>query len=85
LIVTAAFALVAFGWVAGRSQAPAPDFELVVNSPEGETVIQCVGGCKLVWAERGINPNAQPLSEFKYRCGGRERCSSGKVAGWIGH
>jgi hypothetical protein len=49
--VTAALALVLvlFGWVVGRSQASQPDFEFTVDAPSGETTVQCVRGCELLW------------------------------------
>ena len=85
IIVAAALALIAFGWIAGRAQMSAPDFEIRVDAPVGATYIECVRGCKLVWVERGINPNAVPQNEFQYSCSGRvERCKSGRIGGWVG-
>jgi len=54
-------------------------------TPVGATTITCVKGCTLAWVERGVNPNSQPLLTFSYRRTGPtvERCSSGKVGGWI--
>ena len=78
-------ALVGMGWAAGTAQTSAPDFELVVNAPSGETTIECVRGCKLAWVERGLNPNSSPMQSFTFKCSGTPdaRCSSFKVGGWI--
>jgi hypothetical protein len=80
--VAVAVALILVGWAVGRGQTVAPDFELVVDAPGGETTIQCVKGCKLAWVERGVNPNATPIPTFTYRCTG-SRCSSARVGGWL--
>ena len=78
-------ALITLGWMAGKAQTAEPNFEIVVNAPEGETMIECVRGCELAWVERGVNPNAKPMPTFRFSCrGNRElRCSSAKVGGWI--
>jgi len=81
-IAVIALLLVSFGWVAGRSQTSAPDFEFIVNAPSGETIIECVRGCNLLWVERGIPENATPQTRFTYSCGAA-RCSSGSIGGWI--
>ena len=70
------------GWAVGRAQTSAPTFELVVDAPEGETIIRCVRGCELAWVERGLNANASRGSTFKYACTA-PRCSSGRVGGWL--
>ena len=75
-----ALLLVGAGWAVGRAQTPAPDFELLVNAPGGQTTIDCVRGCNLAWVERGVTSAA--TARFEYTCGA-ERCSSGKVGGWI--
>jgi hypothetical protein len=72
-------------WAAGRAQTSNPDFELIVNSPGGETTVACSRGCGLAWVERGINPTAKPMPTFKYACSGAERCSSYEIGGWIKH
>lgn len=79
-----ALTLIGLGWVAAKAQAPesAPDFELQVDAPGGPTTITCVRGCKLVWIERGVNPNAAPQRAFDFACSA-SRCSSGRVGGWI--
>jgi hypothetical protein len=78
-----AVTMLALGWSAGRSQAPAPpDFELLVDAPPGETTIECVRGCALAWVQRGVNPSAVPIPKFTYSCSGSARCSSGRVGGW---
>lgn len=85
--VALAAALVMAGWAAGRATTVAPDFELIVDAPGGETTVRCVKGCTLAWVERGVNPSATPTSTFKYACtgstGSQSRCSSGRVGGWL--
>ena len=78
-------AAVALGWITGSAQTSEPDFEIVVNAPEGETTIQCVRGCDLAFVERGVNPNSKPMPTFRFQCRGtvHSRCSSMKVGGWI--
>lgn len=84
-----AIGLVALGWVAsGIAQATRPDFELIVKAPAGETIIECASGCNLAWVERGRLPNFTPIPTFTFECGGVgattiNRCSSGKVGGWV--
>jgi hypothetical protein len=78
--------LIGSGWSLGRAQSPAPDFEIRVTASVGETIIDCVKGCTLVWSERGINPNSVPQRQFKYGCGGATApmtCPSGRIAGWV--
>ena len=70
------------GWVLGRAQAATPDFELIVNAPGGETSVECVRGCGLQWAQRGLNPNSAPAATFTFSCGASE-CSSGRIGGWL--
>jgi hypothetical protein len=83
--IVVAAALVGCGWLAGSAQTQAPDFELVVNAPVGETTVTCKRGCDLLWVERGIPTGAERQSEFSFRCGGAgvQRCSSATVGGWI--
>ncbi len=67
--------LVLGGWAVGVAQSTEPAFEIVVSAPAGETSIRCVRGCKLAWVERGVNPHAQPDSNFTFRCSGAiDRC-----------
>jgi hypothetical protein len=41
-------------------------------------------GCELVWAERGINPNAARMPTFTFQCSGKvARCSSATIGGWV--
>ena len=77
--------LLVIGWLVGRAQTSEPDFELVVNAPEGFTSIHCVRGCTLAFVERGVNPNAKPVPTFKFECRRTpdSRCSSMKVGDWI--
>jgi hypothetical protein len=75
--------MIMLGWAAGRAQSSQPDFELIVNSPPGETTVECNRGCQLAWVERGVSPTVTPNPTFKYGCSGTERCSSYKIGGWI--
>ena len=84
-IAAMAVALIALGWIAGRAQVSTPDFEIVIDAPEGHTNVECVRGCKLMWVARGIPSGAMPNEHFEYSCRGAERCGSGKVGGWIEH
>jgi hypothetical protein len=79
-----ALALIGLGWVAARAQVAAPDFEIVVNAPTGQTTVQCVRGCTLMWIARGINPNSQPNPSFTFSCTAAQGCSSSRVGGWLG-
>ena len=84
--IVVAAGLIGLGWVIGSAQVSEPDFELIVNAPVGQTSVQCVRGCELMWVERGINPNDTPRSTFSFGCEGLvNRCSSAKVGGWIKH
>lgn len=74
-------AALVIGWAVGKAQTPAPDFELIVNAPGGDTTIECLRGCTLQWWERGPNPNSVPTAKFSYSCSG-SRCSSGRIGGW---
>jgi hypothetical protein len=84
-------ALMGIGWMAAKAQTSEPDFELIVNAPNGETTIECVRGCELAWVQRGLNANSKPMPKFLFGCGGgavggdasEARCSSFKVGGWI--
>jgi hypothetical protein len=80
-----AVTLVGMGWMAAKAQTAAPDFEIVVNAPEGETTIECVRGCGLAWVGRGVPSSVNPEQTFKFRCAGAPdgRCSSFKVGGWL--
>jgi hypothetical protein len=78
--------LIALGWVAGHSQTAQPDFEILVNSPKGETTVECVKGCALAWVERGDPATKTPTPTFSYACRGgdsEQRCSSARIGGWI--
>ncbi len=81
--VVVALALIGMGWAAARAQTPAPDFEIVVNAPTGQTTVQCVRGCGLMWIARGVNPNSQPTEKFTFSCTAPQGCSSSRVGGWI--
>lgn len=85
LLIAIAAALVGTGWMVGQAQSAEPDFQIVVNAPEGETTITCVRGCHLAFVERGVNPNSKPLPTFRFRCSrtADSRCSSMKVGGWM--
>ena len=81
-LAAAAVGLIFMGWVAGRTQTGAPDFEFTVDAPSGETTVECVRGCELLWIERGPAPTAGHSKKFVYSCGA-VRCGSGRVGGWI--
>ena len=83
-MVMLALTLVAVGWFGAKAQSSTPDFELIVDAPGGETTVECLRGCNLVWVERGTNTNATPQAKFTYRCGA-SRCSSGRIGGWVSH
>jgi hypothetical protein len=85
LRIAIALAFVGLGWTIGKAQMPRPDFELIVDAPPGDTMIQCARGCKLMWVERGVNPNDTPQTTFSFGCRGvgLDRCSSARVGGWI--
>jgi len=83
-----AVGLLAIGWVAGRAQAPLPDFELVIDAPEGRTNVECVKGCAgLAWIERMVPGTVPPPTRtvFTYGCSnsGNARCGSGRIGGWL--
>ena len=79
-------ALVGAGWAAGRAQEPLPDFELVIDAPEGRTNIECVRGCQgLARVERSV-PGTVPVprtTTFWFACSNSasERCGSSRIAG----
>ena len=80
--------LIGTGWGIGRAQQPLPDFELVVDAPEGQTTVICVRGCQgLAWIERMVPGTLEPPTEtaFKYGCtnSGNARCGSGRIGGWL--
>ena len=83
--VLMAAGLIALGWAAGSSQTSQPDFEIVVNSPVGETTVECRRGCALAWVERGDPATKTSEPTFSYECGGpaAQRCSSGRIGGWV--
>jgi len=81
--IAIATALIGLGWAAGKAQNAQPDFELIVDSPAGETSVTCARGCEMAWVERGVNPAAKPTSTFTFKCNGQVRCSSYKIGGWI--
>jgi len=70
------------GWTAGRAQTSAPDFELIVTAPSGQTSVECVRGCNLKWVERGNSANSGLMTKFTFACGASE-CSSGRIGGWL--
>lgn len=81
-------ALLGIGWTAGRAQSQysAPDFEVAIHAPVGETVIECVRGCELLWVERGgPGPGAEASPTFQFACRGAsvQQCRSGRIGGWI--
>ena len=82
--VVVGLAMLLIGYAAGQAQSGVPpDFELTVEAPEGETVIECVRGCELQWVQRGLIPGNTPMLQFRYACKGAPRCGSGRIGGWI--
>jgi hypothetical protein len=86
--VLLAVGLIGMGWSIGRAQAPLPDFELVIDAPEGRTNVDCVRGCEgLAWIERMVPGTVPPSSDtvFSYACSnsGNARCGSGRIGGWL--
>src|SRR5262245_31884798 len=55
ILVIAGF--LGMGWVAGRAQSAAADFEIVVSAPAGGAEITSIRGCAITWA-----PFRQPTS-----------------------
>jgi hypothetical protein len=86
LRIAIASGLIGLGWTAGKAQTAQPDFELIVDSPGGETSVTCARGCEMAWVERGFDPDpaAKPLLRFTFKCSNSlYRCSSGKIGGWV--
>jgi hypothetical protein len=84
--VLIAAGLVMLGWVAGHSQTAQPDFEIVIDSPNGQTTVECRRGCALAWVERGDPASKTPTPTFTYGCSGGnpdQRCSSARIGGWV--
>lgn len=77
-----AVAMIALGWTVGHAQRSAPDFELVVDAPNGSVKVECRRGCELVF---GRSVESLPQKTFSYACTGTVRCSSGVIAGWVRH
>ncbi len=85
LQIVVAVGLVGLGYAYGRAQTSAPDFEIVIDAPEGKTNIECVRGCTLAWVERGVLQNSIPKPSFNYGCSNSptQRCGSGRIGGWV--
>jgi hypothetical protein len=79
-----ALLLVAFGWVAGRAQAPPPEFTLAIEAPSGRTTVRCVRGCKLQGGRDEGNPHNSPTPSYWFECqeAANDRCSA-TVNGWL--
>jgi hypothetical protein len=83
-----ALGLIGLGWAVGRAQGAGPDFEIRIDAPEGQTILQCVRGCQLAWIERMVPEAVKPTdAPFTYACSNSQtgRCASGRVGGWIKH
>ena len=65
-----AVALLGIGWSA-RAQTTVADFELTVDAPSGETVINCAKGCNFTHdvglTETEARANT-PHTQFSFRC-----------------
>ena len=79
-----AFVLVGFGWAVGHAQRSEPEFMIAIDSPVGETRVECVSGCELMGARDLGNPSAGRLAVYVYGCDGQNvrRCRA-QIAGWI--
>jgi hypothetical protein len=79
-----AFSLVAFGWIAGRTETRAPELTLAIEAPEGRTMITCVRGCVLQGGRDEGNPDNRPVPKYWFECRGSDlqRCSA-TVNGWL--
>jgi hypothetical protein len=84
--IVVALSLVAFGWVTGKSQTPAPEFTLAIEAPSGRTMVKCVRGCTLQGGRDEGNPNNAPTENYEFECQGASslRCSA-TVNGWLKH
>jgi hypothetical protein len=76
--------LLLFGWIAGRAQAPEPEFTLAIDAPAGRTSVVCVKGCTLQGGRDEGNPSNRPVPNYFYECSGAtvKRCSA-RVNGWV--
>jgi hypothetical protein len=84
-VAVTALLLIGFGWVIGRAQVSQPDFAFIVNAPQGETTIECVQGCSLMYVGMGTPSGVTPKAKVQYSCSGSERCESGRIGGWTTH
>jgi hypothetical protein len=76
--------LLAFGWVVGRANTPAPEFTLTIEAPSGRTTVTCVRGCSLQGGRDDLNPTNVPMAKYYVECSGVERCNA-TVNGWLKH
>lgn len=90
MLTMLAAGLVGLGWTAAKAQSSSPDFEFEVyamghGGSSASATIQCLRGCSLIWAERGVNPNSAPDKTFTFTCKGAgvETCDSGRIAGFL--
>lgn len=79
-----ALSLVAFGWIAGRAQTPAPDLRLAIEAPSGRTTVTCLNGCTLQGGRDEGNPNNRPQQYYGFECNDPQRCGA-TVNGWLKH
>jgi hypothetical protein len=59
------------GWSVGKTQTTVADFELTVDAPGGQTVINCVKGCDFTHDVGRIE--TRPNTKFVFSCSA-ERC-----------
>jgi hypothetical protein len=78
-----ALSLLAFGWLAGKAQTPAPEFTLAIEAPLGRTMVTCVRGCTLQGGRDEGNPDNRPMPNYWFECkvATPPRCSA-RVNGW---
>lgn len=81
-----ALLLVAFGWLVGRANTPAPEFTLTIDAPSGHTTVACVRGCVLQGGRDEGNPNNVPIAKYSFECSGAaDGRGPASVNGWLKH
>jgi hypothetical protein len=77
-----AAALVVLGWTLGRAQTTTPDFSMAIDTPAGTTTVRCERGCRLQGGHDEGNRLNTPMTEYRFRCTGSDRCRA-TVNGWL--
>jgi hypothetical protein len=76
--------LIVIGWSVGRAQERPPSFNFTIDTPVGDTTIQCESGCEFYSVWQGA---ARASSRFTFSCaaeGDRQRCSGRFGVGALG-